>query len=110
MYVKQLLQEIKLLKKQMKEGNKFARFHLKGIEQTINMIEGFCVTEEDGLEVYENRHHEGKGDGIWINALDLIKIKVALTPIHKTKKYKPVLKHQKSKYRSNPTEIDGMLY
>ncbi|KKK41306.1 hypothetical protein LCGC14_2741950 [marine sediment metagenome] len=51
---------------------------LLGIRQTIEAIESLCKKEEDGLEVYENRHAEGKGDGIWINAEDLIKLKIAL--------------------------------
>ncbi len=46
---------------------------LKTIKMVIESIDGL-----DGLEVYENRNDEGKGDGIWINCLDLIEIKQLL--------------------------------
>ncbi len=54
------------------------RAELLGIKKTIEAIESLCNKEEDGLEVYENRHEEGKGDGIWVNAEDLIKLKTLL--------------------------------
>ncbi len=57
------------------------RAELLGIKKTIGAIESLCEKESDGLEVYENRHDEGKGDGIWINAKDLIKLKQELNTI-----------------------------
>ncbi len=51
---------------------------LKTINMVVEAIDDCGEKEEDGLEVYENRHAEGKGDGIWINCLDLIEIKQLL--------------------------------
>ena len=59
---------------------------LKGIKQVVEYIESLCEKESDGLEVYENRHEEGKGDGIWINAEDLIKIKQSLSKTNREEK------------------------
>ncbi len=82
MDLKGLSNRIKKIEKECSETPTCRKGYLggeiQGIKETILAIESLCIKEEDGLETYENRHAEGKGDGIWINAEDLIKLKTAL--------------------------------
>ncbi len=79
MGLEELKKEIKRLNS-LKENREHCTIdsQLKTIKMVVGAIEGLCIKESDGLEVYENRHDEGKGDGIWINCLDLIEIKQLL--------------------------------
>ncbi len=60
--------------------NEFNKGRIAMARQFFEAIDDMCEKEEDGLEVYENRHGEGKGDGIWVNAEDWIKISAILRP------------------------------
>ncbi len=58
MNMDKLLSEIKILKEQIKQGNEPSYFHLKGIRQTMKMINDYqnnitCTTTIEETEMFQ---------------------------------------------------------